>query len=314
MSLARALAQRWGATLDGRELRGSIDGAAFRARVTESALVDVRLDCVDVSGFAIEIAPRGDPDAALEWASLAEYVGYRAARGPDGVREAFLRRFEVTGTDRGLLRVWLDDLAREALLAAPERYSLARGELTVAPFAAIGLDGFERTVRAAVRLVSRPHRLAAAWRDVLAPIAPADVPDAWLADGVEITVHAATELRLDTPWRADAPDGDKLRTRLRAERLRVGDDVAIWRSRLDDADRPAPAPTTRFGDRHDAHGPVEQLAPLAARITAASPDVLAASAGHVVLWWRGLIQDPRRLAAATELVSALAISPTGPYR
>lgn len=313
MSLVRALAQRWGAKLTGHELRAAIDGAPFCARVTEGALVELALDTIDVPAFTMTIAPREDPDAALEWASLAEYVGYRAATKPGGVREAFLRRFEVTGGDRGLLRLWLDDLARDALLAAPERYTLGGGAITVAPFAAIGLDGFERTVRAAARLATRPHRLAAAWRDALSPIAPVIVPPVWSTSSFAVTIRAAAEVQLDTPWRADATDGDRLRTRLRAER-HGGDDFAIWRPHLDDVDRPAPEATATFGDRHDGAGTLHALAALAPRIAAAAPDVLVARGDHVVLWWRGLIQDPRRLASATALVSALAIAPQSPYR
>src|SRR5689334_9952221 len=102
MSLVRALAQRWGATIEYGGLRGELDGAPFRARVTEGALVHVVLDAPDVPGFTATIEPRRDPDEALEWTSLSELVGYHG-----GVREAFLRRFAVTASDRGLVRIWL---------------------------------------------------------------------------------------------------------------------------------------------------------------------------------------------------------------
>jgi hypothetical protein len=256
MSLVRALAQRWGATVEYRGLRGVLDGAPFRATVTEGALVHVTLDAPDVAGFTMTIEPRRDPDEALEWASLTELVRY----GADDLREAFLRRFAVTASDRGLVRIWLDDPARDALLVAPERYTLAGGALTVAPFAAIGLDGFERTLRAAVLLVTRPHRLAQAWRDALPP--HAIVPAAWSTDdGFEIRVDG---LAIDTPWRPDAPDGDRLRTRISGERRGAREPFALWRPNLVEADRPDPGPLAALpamlADRYVASGAAHRLA------------------------------------------------------
>ncbi len=327
MTLARALAQRWGATIDGGVIDAKLDGMPFRAHVTEDALVELTLDAVDVPTFELSIAPRRDPDEALEWASLSEYVGYRGARRPN-LREEFLRGFAVTTTDRELTRLWIDDPAREALLAAPERYTLAGGAVTVAPFAAIGLDGFERTVRAAAHLVTRPQRLAASWRQTLAPIVAADVSDDWGETGLSIVIRGAAELRIDTPWVPHAGESKRLRTRIRARRFGGRDRWALWRHSLDDADQPARAdgdvPVTLpglLGDRYAAwmsSGPplIQRLGPIAPRIAHAAPDVMACEGDRITLWWRGLILDPRRLAPALGLVGAIANdgAQLGPYR
>lgn len=315
MSIVRALAQRWNATLEPGGLRGTLDGAPFRARVTEGALIQLALDAIDVPGFDVTIAPRhadDDPDDHVDWVPLTEYVAYRGARG-GGVREAFLRRFAVRASDRGLVRLWLDDVTREALLAAPERYTLAGGTLTVAPFAAIGLDGFERTLRAAARIVTRPHRLATAWREAIAPLGAAIVPDAWDTEDFEIV---AGELRIDTPWRPDAVDGDRLRTRIVADRHGARADFALWRPSLDDElgdHAPATLPPA-LADRYRASGATHRLIAHAARVSAAAPDAVIAAGDHVSLWWRGLILDPRRLASAAALTRALANDPDSPYR
>jgi len=257
-----------------------VDGCWLDARVREAPRVEVYVRTVAVPGLTLRLRPRGTVEPLR--------------------RFRFDAHLDVDGADTELGQLWLDEPARDAIVAAlwlgddawvPGHAHVGgydtiveRGEVLVTRSSELEPDRLATAVRAAAVLASRPHRIARGWLEVARTLGGTTTTDRWdLGKDFAVTVdRGAVTVLID-----NLLDGDgRLCTRMRARRIGVAD-----RSRLSPADW--------------------------ALLADAAPNDDDLDGDPVTLIWRGMVHDRDRLGPAIEFCARLAAprgETHGPYR
>lgn len=192
------------------------------------------------------------------------------------------------------------------------------------------VTGIDRAVAAAATLAGRGARLAAGWRELLAPLGVVEAGAVWRTDEAYAVVleRGRTRVRVDFPWRLAPLRRRGLRTRLRVpwpdhgaavvtRRPRAAPWWWSWRS------RPRLAGGRRLALSSPWQGVAREAPALAAlprlgpALDALGVDWLLAGEGTLAVGWERIVDERESLdAAATQLErwSEHVARATGPYR
>jgi hypothetical protein len=211
-----------------------------------------------------------------------------------------------------------------AMAVDPHEVRLTASWHQVDPAEPSPVTGVEEAVLAVAHLARRGARLAAHWRERLAPLGLVEADAIWRADdGYALTVERGrTRVRVDFPWRLSPLRNRGLRTRLRVPWSDAGEAVIwprawSWRSlpRLARG-RTLELPGPWRAEVHDAQA-LAALPELSAGLSALAVDWLIAGDGHLAIGWERIVDEPARLAAAIGQLARWSehVAPrTGPYR
>lgn len=282
---------------------------------------------------------------ALDGFELAIRWGDRW-RDPDVGDVTFDRAFALETNDEPLMRAWLDETSRAALLASAYAYEsndlslstmqamaatrtwtyeLANDELVVTKGAAETDAGrFAVAVRTACAIAARSQRWASAYADIARQIGGTAAGEVNI--GGE-PVLGATRSAIDVTMRLvrRAPGtSDRLRTIVSATRIGEGR-LALWNDDLPRSARPALPDGERFalelGDyklrASDARAANKLDDATKKLVVAARPAVVCIDADSVDVWFDGALSEVAQIDTAIALAAHLAvdaIAPQGPYR
>jgi|JI10StandDraft_1071094.scaffolds.fasta_scaffold15785_6 hypothetical protein len=286
----------------------------------------------------------------------ARWMGFGKNRIVTGVT-AFDDHYVVTTSDERIAAWWFGPAEAEALAATydptaltPFALRLAPGVITLVaggvttimlpiswqdrdapqhqhylahgspPLAATHID---EAIHAAGFIAGRNLRLAARWRDLLAPHGLIAAGPAWRTDDQYALVveRGRTKLVIDFPWRLAALASTGLRTRL-AVRWPVAGAAAIWprtwsrrqRPRVD-GDRALHLAAPWHGVARGAA--LDGLSDIGGALAAVGVDWLLVGDGLLAIGWEDVEEDPARLARALGLLARWAeqtAAASGPYR
>lgn len=326
--LARRLGER--ARVEGTAVRAIVQhGDAWLAtRVRTEPVAEVFVITRALDGFELSIK-WGD-----RW------------RDPDVGDDVFDRTFALATNDEAMMRAWLDEPSRRALLASAYAYEsdaislstmqavaatrtwayeLANDELAAAKGGAErDVDRFVIAIETACTLAARSQRWAAAYAPIARALGGVAASEVHVGgEPVIVATRSAIEVGMRLVRRIGAGE-DRLRTVIRASRLGDGR-LALWNDDLPKAARPAAPAGARFdvalvgyqlraSDERAAGKLGEQAKKL---VAAARPAAVIVDADSVDVWFDGALADPARIDPAFALAAHLAvdaISAQGPYR
>ena len=263
-------------------------------------------------------------------------------RDPDVGDRTFDAAFGLTTNDEALMRAWLDDTSRAALLASTYAYEsdtlslearartwtyeLANDELVVTKGGAeADAARFVVAVRTACAVAARSQRWAAAYADVARKLGGSAASEVNIGgDPVITATRSAIEVTMRIV-RREPTSSDRLRTVVSAPRIGEGR-LALWHDDgLPKAARPALPDGARFplelgayqlraSDLRAANKLDDATKKL---VVAARPAVVRIDADSVDLWFDGALSDLAQIDVAIALAAHLAvdaIAPQGPYR
>ena len=333
-----------------------VDGVEVRV-VVERALVIVNKTRSLEDHATITAAHVGCGDLTIEAAAGSYFFALGRQDATTG-HARFDERYIVKTDDEAALRYWFGEAEADAFLATYDPHELEPYTLTVTPtevcarmakaytpddsIPAPGPHGLGRVlsgpwltlpmavtrvdeaVRAVATIAGRGARLAASWRERLAPLGLVESGEAWRTDEryALVVARGRARIRIDFPWRLAPLPGTGLRTRLAIDWPDDGVAV-IWpqawgrrqRPQLADARELAlPGPWAGAGRGADA---LLGLPDLAGALTAAGVDWLVAGDRALAIGWDGIVDDTARLTAALALLARWAdhlAAPISPYR
>jgi hypothetical protein len=258
---------------------------------------------------------------------------------PDLGDRTFDSAFALATNDEPLMRAWLDETSRAALLASAYAYEtddialstmqamtatrtwtyeLANDELVVTKGAAESdARRFTSAVRTACAIAARSQRWAAEYAAIARQLGGTAAGEVNIGGD---PVISATRSAIDVTMRLvrrEPTSSDRLRTVISAPRIGEGR-LAMWNDDLPKSARPALPGGKRFpcdGYQLRAAKPLDDVAKKL--VVAARPAVVRIDADSVDVWFDGALSDLARIDTAIALAAHLAvdaIAPQGPYR
>lgn len=258
----------------------------------------------------------------------------------------FDRLFSIETNDEPMLRAWLDDVSRRALLASVYSYTsdevsmvalqqtvaqrtwsytLANNELVAAKGTAEhDADRFMTAITTACAIAARSQRWAASYAEIARTIGGNAAGEVEIGGG---PVLAATRFAIDVTMRlVRRSDRGEHRLRTIVSAPRIGDGrLALWNTDLRRTALPAFPDGKRFPIElegyslraSDERTATKLDATTKKLVIAARPAVVVIDADSVDLWFDGALADATRIDTAVALAAHLAIdahAPQGPYR
>lgn len=260
--------------------------------------------------------------------------------------QAFDRAFAVTTNDEAMMRAWLDETSRAALLASKYAYAsgdpslattqgspatrtwtyeLANDELVVTKGGPESdVDRFLVAVTTACAIAARSQRWAASYADIARKIGGSAASEVVIGGD---PVISATRSAIDVTMRLvrrERTSAERLRTIISAPRIGEGR-LALWNDGLPKPARPAMPDGTRFPLDLGAYQLRASDARAAGRlddstkklVLAARPAIVRVDATSVDRWFDGALSDLLQIDTAVALAAHLAvdaIASHGPYR
>jgi len=263
-------------------------------------------------------------------------------RDPDVGDEVFDRAFSLETNDQVLMRAWLDDESRAALLASAYAYEsddislatmqamaatrtwtyeLANDELVVTKGGGENdVDRFMTAIETACTIAARSQRWASACAEIARKIGGTAASEVNIGGDPVIT---ATRSAIDVTMRFVRRTGsvDRLRTVVRAPRIGDGR-LALWNH---DEARPEfsggskfPLELGPYRLRASDERAARKIDDVAKKlVVAARPSAVVIDADSVDLWFEGALADHGQIDTAVALAAHLAvdaIAAQGPYR
>ena len=265
-------------------------------------------------------------------------------RDPDVGDRTFDSEFSLATNDKPLMRAWLDQTSRAALLASAYTYEsddialstmqamtatrtwtyeIANDEIVATKGASeTSASRIALAVRTACAVAARSQRWAAEYADIARKLGGSAAGEVNIGGD---PVISATRSAIDVTMRLvrrESTSSDRLRTVISAPRIGEGR-LALWNDDLPKSARPALPDGARFAAAlpYQLRASDERRAKLddatKKLVLAARPAVVRIDADSVDLWFDGALSDLAQIDTAIALAAHLAvdaIAPQGPYR
>lgn len=332
-----------------------VDGVPVRVRV-ERQRVAVTEGEQWTDGVNVVASSPGCGELTIDVVAGARWMGFGKNRVVTGVA-AFDDQYVVTTSDERIAPWWFGPAEAKAMAAtydptalmpfalrlAPGLIQLVAGGITelalpiswrdrdspryqhylahgAPPMAVTHID---EAIRAAGFIAGRNLRLAARWRELLAPHGLVAAGPAWRTDDQYALVveRGRSKIIVDFPWRVAALSTTGLRTRL-AVRWPVDGAAAIWPRAWSRRQRPRIDGNRSLDLAAPWHGVargavLDGLRDVGSALAAAGVDWLLVGDGLLAIGWERIEDDAARLAGAVGLLARWAeqaAATNGPYR
>lgn len=315
-----------------------VEGSTLRAIVQHGdAWLATRVRVEPVAEVFVATRPLDGFELGVRWGDRW--------RDPNVGDPVFDKLFALETNDETMMRAWLDDVSRKALLDSvytftsdefsvvtllpitAQRtwsYTLANDELVAAKGTAEhSVAPFLTAIMTACAIAGRSQRWAASYAEIARAIGGSAASEVEIGG---VPVISATRSAIDVTMRLvrRADTEDRLRTIVSAPRIGEGR-LALWNEDLRKAARPAFPDGKRFPLELDGHWlrasderTAKKLDDATKKlVVAARPAVIVIDASSVDVWFDGALADVTRIDTAVALAAHLAvdaIAPQGPYR